>query len=195
MTQPARTRLEPDDRRRQIVDAARTLYIDRPYEQVSLAELARAAGVTRGLLHHYFGSKREIFLAVMRASLLMPEGELPDLSHLPLPDRVRVTLDWILQAAETYGHAWVMASGVAELHGASDLQGLVDEADERAARLVLDAIGLADDAALRIRLRASAAYVKSLSREWLQRQTLSRDEVLTLLTDHVTSVVSPWAPR
>ena len=184
-----RTRLEPDDRRRQILEAARTLYAERAYDRVSMAELARAAGVTRGLLHHYFGSKRDIFLAVMRDSVLMPESELPDLLHLPLTERVRVTMDWILEAAQTYGQAWVVASGAAELHGDSDAQAVVDEADDRAARLVLDAVGMPDDAHQRARLRASAAYVKALCREWLQRGTLGRDEVLDLLTVHVTTVL------
>lgn len=184
-----RTRLEPDARRRQIVEAARSLYAERSYDDVSLAELARAAGVTRGLLHHYFGSKREIFLAVMRDSLLMPASELPDLLHLPLEERVRVTMDWILDAAQTYGQAWVAAAGAAELSGESDLQRIVDEADDRAARLVLDAVGLPDSSDLRARLRASAAYVKALCREWLQRGTLAREDVLALLTIHLVHVL------
>lgn len=184
-----RTRLEPDARRRQIVEAARSLYAERSYDDVSLAELARAAGVTRGLLHHYFGSKREIFLAVMRDSLLMPATELPDLLHLPLEERVRVTMDWILDAAQTYGQAWVAAAGAAELSGESDLQRIVDEADDRAARLVLDAVGLPDSPDLRARLRASAAYVKALCREWLQRGTLAREDVLALLTIHLVHVL------
>lgn len=184
-----RTRLEPDARRRQIVEAARSLYAERSYDDVSLAELARAAGVTRGLLHHYFGSKREIFLAVMRDSLLMPASELPDLLHLPLEERVRVTMDWILDAAQTYGQAWVAAAGAAELSGESDLQRIVDEADDRAARLVLDAVGLPDSPDLRTRLRASAAYVKALCREWLQRGTLAREDVLALLTIHLVHVL------
>ncbi|GAA0189593.1 TetR/AcrR family transcriptional regulator [Cytobacillus oceanisediminis] len=184
-----RTRLEPDARRRQIVEAARSLYAERSYDDVSLAELARAAGVTRGLLHHYFGSKREIFLAVMRDSLLMPASELPDLLNLPLEERVRVTMDWILDAAQTYGQAWVAAAGAAELSGESDLQRIVDEADDRAARLVLDAVGLPDSPDLRARLRASAAYVKALCREWLQRGTLAREDVLALLTIHLVHVL------
>lgn len=184
-----RTRLEPDARRRQIVEAARSLYAERSYDDVSLAELARAAGVTRGLLHHYFGSKREIFLAVMRDSLLMPASELPDLLHLPLEERVRVTMDWILDAAQTYGQAWVAAAGAAELSGESDLQRIVNEADDRAARLVLDAVGLPDSPDLRARLRASAAYVKALCREWLQRGTLAREDVLALLTIHLVHVL------
>ncbi|GAA1728481.1 TetR/AcrR family transcriptional regulator [Aeromicrobium alkaliterrae] len=180
-----RSRLEPDARRLQIIEAVRPLYLERPFNDVSTAELAAAAGVARGLINHYFGSKRELYVEVMRSSIRMPESELPDLSALPLPERVRRTMDWILEAAETYGQAWISVSGAANLHGDSDLQVVVDEADDHAARLTLDAIGLPDDPRLVARLRAIAPLVKSVCREWLVRETLTRAEALDLLTDTV----------
>jgi AcrR family transcriptional regulator len=180
-----RQRLAPAERRQQIIDAARELYSGRPYDAVSTSELADAAGVARGLINHYFGDKRELFLAVMRESVLMPERPLDGLEGKPLEERARLTMDWILDAATTYGQAWVAASGAANLHGSSDLQAVVDEADDRAARLVLDALGLPDDAALRARLRPVAALTKSVCREWLQRRTFTRDEALDLLTASV----------
>lgn len=180
-----RSRLEPQERRRQILDTARGLYAERPYDEISMAELARAAGVARGLVNHYFGSKRELFLAVMRDSVLMPETAVPETDGLPLRERISLTVDWILDAATTYGQAWVNASGAANLHGDSDVQAIVDEADDRAARLVLDAIGLADDPHLRARLRPLAALTKAVCREWLQRGTLTRPEALDLLTESV----------
>ncbi|MFD1858843.1 TetR/AcrR family transcriptional regulator [Aeromicrobium camelliae] len=193
MTSPstsARTRLAPDSRRQSLIDAARALYAQRPYDDVSTAELARAAGVTRGLINHYFGTKRELFLAVMRESVMMPAEALPDLSALPMPERVRHTIDWILDAATTYGQAWVAASGAANLHGDSDVQAIVDEADDRAARLVLDALCLPDDPHRRARLRPVAAYVKALCREWLVRGTLTRDEVSAAVCATVLAVVT-----
>ena len=180
-----RLRLAPAERRRQIVDAARELYSDRPYDAVSTAELAEAAGVARGLINHYFGDKRELFLVVMRESIMMPEQALPDLEGRTLDERARMTMDWILEAAETYGQAWVAASGAANLHGSSDIQAVVDEADDRAARLVLDAIGLPDTPRLRARLRPTASLVKAMCREWLQRGTCTRDEALDLLTENL----------
>src|SRR5690606_33424180 len=67
-----RTRLESDERRRQILDAARALLATRPYNEVSMADLAEAAGVARGLLHHYFGSKRDLYLAIVRDTVRVP---------------------------------------------------------------------------------------------------------------------------
>ena len=180
-----RVRLDPAVRRRQILAAAQRLYADRPYDRVSTAELAAAAGVARGLINHYFENKRELFLEAMRDSVMMPEVPLPDLDGRSTAERTRITVEWILDAATTYGQAWVNASGAANLHGDSDIQAIVDEADDRAARLVLDAIGLPDDAALRARLRPMAALTKAVCREWLQRQTFTRDEAATLLTSSI----------
>lgn len=189
-----RLRLAPAERRQQIIDAARVLYSDRAYDDVSTAELAEAAGVARGLINHYFGDKRELFLDVMRDSILMPAQALPDYDGRSLEERARLTMDWILDAATTYGQAWVAASGAANLHGASDVQAVVDEADDRAARLVLDALGLPDSPHLRARLRPTAALTKAVCREWLQRQTFTRDEALDLLTDSVLLFVQKEAP-
>lgn len=180
-----RTRLEPEARRRQIIEAAQELYADRPYDEVTTTELAAKAGVARGLINHYFGTKRELFLAAMRESVEMPERELPEMDHLPLEERARATMAWILDAATTYGQAWVNASGAANLHGDSDTQHVVDEADDRAARLVLDALGLPDDARLRARLRPVASLTKAVCREWLQRGTLDHDDALELLTQTI----------
>jgi AcrR family transcriptional regulator len=181
----SRQRLAPEERRQQIIDAARVLYTDRAYDDVSTAELASAAGVTRGLINHYFGDKRELFLEVMRGSIRMPEAPLPDYTGKSLEQRARLTMDWILDAATTYGQAWVAASGAANLHGASDIQAIVDEADEIAARLVLDALALPDSPERIARLRPVAALVKAVCREWLQRGTYTRELALDLLTDSV----------
>src|SRR5437763_829457 len=63
------SRLEPEVRREQIVEAALRLFGDRTYEAVSMSDVARAAGVTRGLVHHYFDTKPELYRAVLEAML------------------------------------------------------------------------------------------------------------------------------
>lgn len=189
MSESMRTRLSPDERRAQILDAAAELYRERPYDDVSLEELAAAAGVARGLLHHYFGSKRELFLAVVTRSARLPVQELPDLEGRPLEERARLTMAWILEGAREYGQSWVNASGAEALHDGGDVQSLVDRADDRAARFVIDALGLADDDRLRARIRPVAPYLKALCREWLQRGVLSEDDVLDLSTAAVLRAV------
>ena len=187
----ARTRLSPAERRKQILTAAAQLYRERQYDDVSLEELATAAGVARGLLHHYFGSKRELFLAVMTQSVKLPDTPLPRLEGLPIDERARITVSWILDGALVYGQSWVNAAGAEDLHQSSDLRTLVDRADDRAARFMLDSLGLPDDEHLRARLRPVASFTKALCREWLQNGSLTRDEVLDLSTTAVLRAARP----
>src|SRR5205807_7623505 len=63
---PAFQRLEYDERRAQILKSARRLFAERPYDAISTTDIARGAGVTRGLLYHYFPRKRDIYLEVVR---------------------------------------------------------------------------------------------------------------------------------
>lgn len=191
MSEATRTRLDPDARRAQILDAAADLYRERRYDDVSLEELATAAGVARGLLHHYFGSKRELFLAVVTRSARLPVQQMPELDGRPLAERARLTMAWILEGAREYGQAWVNASGAEALHDGGDVQELVDRADDRAARFVIEALGLDDTDQLRARLRPVAPYLKALCREWLQRGTLSEADVLDLSTAAVLRAVEP----
>lgn len=190
-----RLRLTPEVRRQQIIDAARSLYDERPYEDVSTRELAEAAGVARGLINHYFGDKRELFLAVMRDSVVLPDETLPDFAGKDLDNRVRLTIDWIMVGAEKHGLAWVNASGTTNLLGDTDVQDIMDGANDIAARLMLDALGLDDSPKLRTLFIAHAGMVKGTIREWLQNGTLTRDETLDLLTSSLSNVISFHASR
>lgn len=60
-----RTRRSPDRRRAEIVEAARTVFLDRGYAEVGLTEIAAAGDVSRGLVYRYFPAGRpDLFLAV-----------------------------------------------------------------------------------------------------------------------------------
>ena len=58
MTKPSYSRLDAGQRRDEILDAANVLFAERGYEEVSIGAIATSAGVTRGLVHHYFGGRR-----------------------------------------------------------------------------------------------------------------------------------------
>ena len=64
-TEPKTSRLDPAERREQMLDAANDLFAERGYEEVSVEDIARSAGVTRGLVHHYFGGRKEVYIALL----------------------------------------------------------------------------------------------------------------------------------
>jgi AraC-like DNA-binding protein len=59
-TPPKHSQLDPGQRREQILDAANALFAERGYDEVSVEDIASSAGVTRGLVHHYFAASRSI---------------------------------------------------------------------------------------------------------------------------------------
>lgn len=59
-----RTRLDPEIRREQIVDAAERVFLARDPAEVTFEEIAEAAGVSRGLVYNYFGDKQGLVAAV-----------------------------------------------------------------------------------------------------------------------------------
>ena len=61
-----RTRLSPEDRRHQLLDLGIELLATRSLDELSIDVLAEEAGVSRGLLYHYFGSKHDFHEAVVR---------------------------------------------------------------------------------------------------------------------------------
>ena len=52
-----------------ILEAARSLFLSRSYAEVTTAQIARSAGVTKGAVYHHFSSKEELYLGMLHADL------------------------------------------------------------------------------------------------------------------------------
>jgi len=63
---PTRSRLSPEERRSQLLDLGVRLLADRSLDELSIDLLAEEAGISRGLLYHYFGNKHAFHEAVVR---------------------------------------------------------------------------------------------------------------------------------
>ena len=64
-----RRRLDPEQRRTAILDAARQAFAHGPYESVSVAGIAAAADSSEALVHRYFASKGALYLAVVQEGI------------------------------------------------------------------------------------------------------------------------------
>src|SRR4051794_17797661 len=62
---PSRRRLSVDERRDELIAAALELFSNRQPEDISIDEVADAAGASRALVYHYFGGKQELYLAAL----------------------------------------------------------------------------------------------------------------------------------
>ena len=60
-----RTKEEAEQTRQDLLDAALTVFSQKGYTATRLEDVARAAGVTRGAIYHHFGSKAELYSALI----------------------------------------------------------------------------------------------------------------------------------
>ncbi|MBP6848431.1 MAG: helix-turn-helix transcriptional regulator, partial [Kofleriaceae bacterium] len=58
-----RIRLDNDARRAQLLELGQKAFAERTYDEVSIDDIARAAGISKGLLYHYFPTKRDLYVA------------------------------------------------------------------------------------------------------------------------------------
>ena len=106
------TRISADERRSELMEVAERLFATRPYNEISVQEIADEAGVARGLIHHYFGGKDDILAAIMRE--ITPEkAPSPIDTSTPLPQRVEERTDGLMAVLEDHSQAWLatLASG------------------------------------------------------------------------------------
>jgi AcrR family transcriptional regulator len=188
-----RRRLEPDERRAQILACARKMFRERPYDAVSTSELAQRAGVTRGLVNHYFGTKRELYLEVVRDLIVIPEFAVAELAHGTLERRAAASLDRYLEMIDRNRNMWLAAVGTGGYGRDPDVERILWEADEIAADRMIEMLGLTAvqprQEELRAMIRAFSGMAKAATREWLTRRTLTREQTHHLLTTMLIALV------
>jgi AcrR family transcriptional regulator len=195
---PRRVRMDPDARRDQILRVAARLFGTRPYSEVSISDIAGEAGTARGLLHHYFGSKRELYLEVVRVAARAPLGSEPP-EALGTPETWTTVVDSFLDAIEHNPSQWLDAARAGGPERDDEVAAILDEAREILADQTLVAIGLGDragDPTVRAFVRAWGGFVQELTVEWVGRGRIDRERVrramlatLPLLVEHVLPLV------
>ena len=197
-----RTRLAPDQRREQLLDLGVQLLAVRRVEDLSIDVLAEEAGISRGLLYHYFSGKRDFHLAVLRRmadeviALTAPRGQggLAD----QLAGSLAAFVDFVSVNHEAYA-AFVGAAqgGDRDYHRIYEeardaLTGRIFEvADEKALR----ELGLVDTPAVRLMVRGWSALVQEVVLAWLEDpQGVSRSELLGSLSGALVGVAAAATP-
>lgn len=188
-----RTRLSPDRRREQLLDLGVRLLATRSLDELSIDLLAEEAGISRGLLYHYFGNKSAFHEAVVRhaardliAQTAPPPGGEP-LERLLAS--VTAYVDYVLANFEGYVSLVRGAAG-----GNETLRGIYEESRDVLADRVFteDAQGdlIADTARTRLIVRGWVAMVEELVIAWRTRPgDVTRDELLAIIAGALPALV------
>lgn len=182
-----RERLPVEERRRQIIEAAAGLFRDELYGEVSLEEIASEAGVTRGLITHHFGTKRELYVAVVESLMRFGEIPVPEYRHgQSLAERLDSSVEGWLDLLDE-NREMAIASVNAQSQGDPQIAWIIERARQDILQRVADVMGVGpleslpdhDIAYLRICIAASEEAVL----QWLQHERLSRQEVHGLVLE------------
>lgn len=177
-----------DVRREQLVRAGLELLGRRPYDQVSIGEIAAAAGISKGLLYHYFPTKTDFVAAVLVASRDELTRLLSAVAALPPAERLSESLATFLDYAEDHAAGYL---AVARARGGANvaIRAVLKEGRrERVRALVRLAAALADvppeellAPVLESALEGWLAFTDAVVVRWLERGDLTRREAHLLL--------------
>ena len=174
-------RLSADDRRRQLVGIGLRLLTERPIHEVTIDEVAAIAGISRGLLFHYFPTKREFQVAVVQAAgrRLLRATE-PD-PNAPVEEQLRATIDGYLAFVQRRREPYIEL-----MRGRSSgewVQPLNDQVREKLVDRTLTGLGLADTPLARMVVRGWLALVEETALIWSNSPVGERSTVVDYLAN------------
>lgn len=185
-----RERLETDERRAQLLALGMRLFAERTYDEISMDDLAREAGVSKGLVYHYFKTKRDFYVAglreIARDLLDKTTRHAPDLPPL---DRIRQGVDAYLDHVKAHARAFValMRGGIgSDPEVAGVIEGVrasyVDRFLNDIAGTPLASLAQGNKM-IRTALRGWLGFVEAASIDWLTHDDVDRTRVREMVVE------------
>jgi len=185
-----RRRLSVRQRRDEIITATLELLSARPASQLSIDDIAEAAGASRALVYHYFRSKDLLYRAAVRSACddLRSRLVLPDVHPFEqLRYAARIYLDF---AEERSADFVALLRGVAQAGETDELAAIVEQTRQSLVDLIIDSVGVTNPSTmLRATLRGWVAMMEVVTLDWLDRRTLTRDQVRRLFMNQLGAVL------
>ena len=176
-----RKRLELDERRTQLLELGLELFSDRSYDDVSIDDIAAAAEISKGLLYHYFPTKRAFYVETVRygANGLL-EATMPDMS-LPESERAYAGLTAYLDYVQAHAGAYqaLLRSGIGM---DQEVASILEDTRSQIIDRMLENIGVREERPVfRTMVRAFIGSVEAASLDWLEKRHLDREQLLRML--------------
>jgi AcrR family transcriptional regulator len=192
---PAYTRMPVDERRDQLLDLGAELFARHSFAELSMARIAREAGISKALLYHYFPTKQAFFVATLQQAAdevrrrTEPDPERPPAEALA--GSLDAFLGWVEENATAYRKLLESAGSVPEV-GA-----LIDEVRARTSARILDGLAAGDDPPPRVRAAARAWlwFMDGAILDWLEHRDLTRAELRDFLLGSLAGALTAagWA--
>lgn len=178
-TATRRRRLDPVERRAELLEAALAEFGARPYEDVTVADVAGRAGASEGLVFRYFGDKRSLYLEAIeagleRATTIVDPGD----PGLPPRQRFEVGLGAFLDLVERFPYVipHLLQGGPA---ADRELQARVASAYEAVGARIIERMGVDEPPGrLRWAVRTWLGFVQFSAAQWLAGEAPTRDQLM-----------------
>ena len=180
---PAKRRLAVDQRRAELLELGLELFARVAYDALSIDAIARAAGISKGLLYHYFPSKRDYYVATVRVAaerlLEATAAATADIGLAPTELLFR-GLDAYLDFVERHGEAYatLLRSGIGS---DPEVVEIVERTRGAFARQLRERLGLEDAPLTRLALRGWVGFVEVTSLDWRAGREIERPRLRRLL--------------
>jgi AcrR family transcriptional regulator len=173
--------MQVDERRQQLLELGEDLFARHSFAELSMAQIAREAGISKALLYHYFPSKRDYYVATLSAgveqlaALTEPDPDLPPLEALSRS--IDAFIGWVGERDVAYRKLIASAGEV------PDVKALVDEVRNRTATRILEGLGVAENPPpkARVAVRAWLWTMDGAIVDWLEHRDLTPAELRDLL--------------
>jgi AcrR family transcriptional regulator len=185
-----RSRLSPEARRAQLIELGVHMLATRRLDELSVELIAQTAGISRGLLFHYFSSKQDFHLEVARAAAAeMIRRTQPDPALSPV-EALRAALtsfiDYVEENPDNYKS---LVRGAAS--GDDEMRAIFDETRTTMAQRIIAVVadqGLQVQPRVTLAIHGWVAYVEECVVRWIDTRTVTRDELLDMLTKSLPAV-------
>ncbi|MEV5009958.1 helix-turn-helix domain-containing protein [Streptomyces sp. NPDC055692] len=166
---PAYRRLSVEERRAQLLDAALSLFAHRAPEEVSLDDVAEAAGVSRPLVYRYFpGGKQQLYEAALRSAADELRHCFDEPQQGPLLPRLARALDRYLAFVDQHDAGFTALLQGGSVVETSRTTAIVDSVRRAAAERILSHLEVTDPGPrLRMTVRMWITAVEAASLIWL----------------------------
>jgi AcrR family transcriptional regulator len=169
-------------RRAELIALGIRLFSDHPYDELSMDQIAGEAGVVKGVLYYYFGSKRGYYVAAVQAAAaeLRERWDVPAEEATPA-DRLAAGIDAYVDHAanRAAGYRTLMAGGVGS---DPEVRAILDEERRLVIKRIVEALGMRKaPPALRTALEGWLSSMEGATLNWLDNRDLEAEQVRNIL--------------
>ncbi|MBX9393076.1 TetR/AcrR family transcriptional regulator [Streptomyces sp. TRM72054] len=178
MSTGVRRRMGVEERRQQLIGVALELFSRRSPDEVSIDEIASAAGISRPLVYHYFPGKLSLYEAALRRAADDLAGRFVEPHEGPLGARLLRVMCRFFDFVDEHGPGFsaLMRGGPAV--GSSTTNALVDAVRQAAYDQILSHLGVEDPPArLELVVRSWISLAESTALIWLDGRRIPRAEL------------------